>query len=238
MKNIVGIMKRSKLKCLKKKLLSPSKKHNRSMKIPFVVYADFEAFTEDIFSCEPNHEKSFTKQYQKHKPGGFCFKIVCFDEKLPDQKPVLFRAKNEEEEIGEKFVEMLEEDIKRIHKKFDFSTKMILLTEEERCEYEKATVCWICQGEFGESEKKVRDHCHFTGKYRGAAHNICNLRFKKPKFTPVIFHNLSAYDAHLFVKNLGKSEGNIKYIPNNEEKYISFSKDIVVGEYEKDGKNI
>ena len=64
-------------------------------------------------------------------------------------------------------------------------------------------------------QKKVRDHCHFTGKYRGAAHNICNLRFKKPKFTPVIFHNLSGYDSHLFVNNLGKSEGNIKCIPNN-----------------------
>ena len=53
----------------------------------------------------------------------------------------------------------------------------------------------------------------------------------------MIFHNLSGYDSHLLVKNLGKSEGNIKCIPNNEEKYISFSKDIVVGEYEKEGKN-
>ena len=89
------------------------------------------------------------------------------------------------------------------------------------------------------SDKKVRDHCYFTGKYRGAAHNKCNLQFKKPKFTPVIFHNLSGYDAHLFVKNLGKSEGNIKCIPNNEEKYISFSKDIVVDEYiNKKGKKV
>ena len=88
-------------------------------------------------------------------------------------------------------------------------------------------------------KKKVRDHCHFTGKYRGAAHNQCNLQFKKPKFTPVIFHNLSGYVAHLFVKNLGKSEGDIKCIPNNEEKYISFSKDIIVGEYEnKKGEKV
>ena len=82
-----------------------------------------------------------------------------------------------------------------------------------------------------ENKKKGRDHCHFTGKFRGAAHNICNLQFKKPKFTPVIIHNLSGYDSHLFVKNLGKTEGDIKCIPNNEEKYISFSKDIVVDEY-------
>ena len=133
---------------------------------------------------------------------------------------------------------MLEEEIKRIQKEYDFSAKMIPLTKEEQYEFENASVCWICQKEFGES-KKVRDHCHFTGKYCGAAHNQCNLQFKKPKFTPVIFHNLSGYDSHLFVKNLGKSEGNIKCIPNNEEKYISFSKDIVVGKYvSKKGKKV
>ena len=70
---------------------------------------------------------------------------------------------------------------------------------------------------------KVRDHCHFTGKYRGAAHKLCNLPFKKPKFTQVILHNLANYDWHLFIKRLGKSEGDIKCIPNNEEKDISFS---------------
>ena len=125
---------------------------------------------------------------------------------------------------------MLEEDIKRIQEKFNFSKNMIF-TKEDRSSFEKAKICWICQKEFGES-KKVRDHCHFTGKYRGATHNLCNLQFKKTKFTPVIFHNLSVYDAHLFVKNLGKTDGDIRCIRNNEEKYISFSKEIVVGEYE------
>ena len=204
--------------------------HNRSIKVPFVVYADFEAFTEEISTCEQNDKKSFTQKYQRHRPSGFCYKIVCFDEQLFNQKPVLFRAESEDEDISAIFVEMLERDIKRIQEKFDFSKKMIF-TFKDKDDFEKAEICWICQKEFGEREKKVRDHCHFTGKYRGAAHVKCNLQFKKPKFTPVIFHTLSGYDAHLFVKNLGKSEGNIKCIPNNEEKYISFSKKIVVGEY-------
>ena len=192
--------------------------HNRLIKIPFVVYADFEAFTEEISSSQPNQDKSFTQQYQRHRPSGFCFKIVCFDKRY-NPKPVLYRAKDENEDIGQKFVEFLEKKIKKIHKKFDFSAKMIF-TAEDRSTFEKAKICWICQGKFDESEKKVRDHCHFTGKFRGAAHVKCNLQFKKPKFTPVIFHNLSGYDAHLFVKNLGKTEVNIKCIPNNEEKYI------------------
>ena len=209
--------------------------HNRSIKVPFVVYADFEAFTEEISTCEPNQRSSFSQKYQRHRLSGFCYKIVCFDEQLFNPKPVLFRAESGREDISAIFVEMLEQDIKRIQEKFDFSKKMIF-TFKDKDDFEKAEICWICQKEFGGGEKKVRDHCHFTGKYRGAAHNKCNLQFKKPKFTPVIFHNLSGYDAHLFVKNLGKSEGNIKCIPNNEEKYISFSKEIVVGEYEKDGK--
>ena len=97
--------------------------------------------------------------------------------------------------------------------------------------------CWICKKGFSKNDKKVRDHCHFTGKFRGVAHNDCNLKFKKPKFTPVFFHNLSGYNSHLFVKNLGKSEGDIDCIPNSEEKYISFSINIKVGSYlDKDEK--
>ena len=195
--------------------------HNRSIKVPFVVYADFEAFTEEIPISEQNDKFSFTQKYQKHKPSGFCYKIVCFDERY-NQKPVLFRARSEDEDVSAIFVEMLEKDIKRIQEKFDFSKKMIF-SLKDKDEFEKERVCWICQKEFG-SEKKVRDHCHFTGKYRGATHVKCNLQFKKPKFTPVIFHNLSGYDAHLFVKNLGKSEGNIKCIPNNEKKILASAK--------------
>ena len=152
------------------------------------------------------------------------------------KKSVLYRAKDENEDVSQKFIEMLEEDIKKIHKEFNFSKKMLPLTKKEQSEFENAKICWICQKGFEEKDKKVRDHCHFTGKFRGAAHVKCNLQFKKPTFTPVIFHNLSRYDAHLFVKNLGETEGNIKCIPNNEEKYISFSKEIVVDDYEKDGK--
>ena len=93
--------------------------HNRSIKVLFVVYADFEAFTEEISTCGPNDKKSFTQKYQRHRPSGFCYKIVCFDERF-NPKPVLFRAESEDEEIGAIFVEMLEQDIKRIQEKFDF----------------------------------------------------------------------------------------------------------------------
>ena len=72
--------------------------------------------------------------------------------------------------------------------------------EEEKDLYDNATTCWICREEFSKDEEsnyKVRDHCNFTGTFRGAAHNICNLKYRVLKYTPVFFHNLSGYDAHL-----------------------------------------
>ena len=122
---------------------------------------------------------------------------------------------------------MLEEDVKKIYK---IPAKEMIFGEKDREDFERATECWICQGKL-KGDDRVRDHCHYTGKYRGAAHNKCNLRYKKPSFIPVVFHNLSGYDSHLFIKNLGASQGNIKCIPNNEEKYISFTKDVVIDSY-------
>ena len=124
---------------------------------------------------------------------------------------------------------MLEKDFREIT---NIPDKMIFGKEEEE-RFDKETKCWICEEEFNDDDKKVRDHCHFTGRYRGAAHNKCNLTYRKPNFTPVVFHNLSSYDSHLFIKNLGFSEGNIDCIPNNEERYISFTKKIQIGSYDK-----
>ena len=107
------------------------------------------------------------------------------------------------------------------------------MTKKGNTAYEKATRCHICEAEL--NGDKVLDHDHLTGRYRGAAHNECNLNYKMPKHIPVIFHNLSGYDAHLFIKNLGLSEGKVNCIPNNEEKYISLKKEIVVDAFTNNG---
>ena len=120
---------------------------------------------------------------------------------------------------------------KELADKDDKAEKKMIFGEKEKEQFDKETKCWICKEEFNDDKNvKVRDHCQFTGRYRGAAHNKCNLNYRKPNFTPVVFHNLSGYDSHLFIKNLGFSEGNIDCIPNNEERYISFTKRIQVGE--------
>ena len=92
-----------------------------------------------------------------------------------------------------------------------------------------STLCHICNEEL--SEDRVRDHCHLSGKFRRAAHEVCNLKYKVSKFFPVVFHNLSGYDNHLFVRTLGDSEGDISCILNNEENYISITKQVIVDKF-------
>ena len=71
---------------------------------------------------------------------------------------------------------------------------------------------------------KVRVHCHLTGKYRGAAHDICYLRYKIPKEVPVVFHNGSTYDYHFIIKELAEQfEGQFECLRENTEKYMTFS---------------
>ena len=72
--------------------------------------------------------------------------------------------------------------------------------------------------------QKVRDHCHYTGKFRGAAHSICNLRYKITKKIPIVFHNGSTYDYHFIIKQLAEDfKCQFECLGENTEKYITFS---------------
>ena len=114
---------------------------------------------------------------------------------------------------------------------------MIPLTDSEIVLHDSQKVCFLCEKEFctDKSNKKeykrmckVRDHCHFTGKYRGAAHSSCNLQYKVPRVIPVVFHNGSAYDNHFIIRQLAKDfNGYFSCIGENTEKYISFSITII-----------
>ena len=71
---------------------------------------------------------------------------------------------------------------------------------------------------------KKSDHCHYTGKFRGAAHCICSLIFKVPKENPVVIHNGSTYDYHFIIKELAEEfEGQFECLGEDTEKYITFS---------------
>ena len=108
-------------------------------------------------------------------------------------------------------MEMFWKDLRnQVIKIIEYEKKeMIPLTDEETKSYEKQKVCYIYEKEFCTDKNnenafklnhKVRDHCHYTGKFRGVAHDICNLRYKLPKEIPMVFHNGFTYDYHFIIK--------------------------------------
>ena len=199
-----------------------------SEKAPFTIYADFESLIKPLDVCDPDPNKSYTKKYQKHEPVSFSFYIKSFNESVYKSKKRTYIKENPEDpDVIDVFINWLEEEVKNIAK---LGNEKMIITDEEEEQFNKASDCWIC-GKKLNIQDKVRDHCHYTGRYRGPAHNICNLKYSKPNNISVFFHNLTGYDSHLFIKKLGITEGNIDCIPNNEEKYISFGKTIKVGEY-------
>ena len=160
-----------------------------------------------------------TTKINKHAPSGYSIFTHCsFD----NSKNKLNYCRGKD--CMKKFSKDLREHASKV---IDYEKKkMIPLTTEEKIYHNKQKICYICRKEFSNNEKnnyKVRDHCHYTGKYRGAAHNICNLRYKVPKEIPIVFHNGSIYDYHFIIKKLVKEfEGNFECLGENTEKYIHF----------------
>ena len=232
------------------------KNHKKMLPAPFVIYADFEAITEKIDGCQPSDGQSYTTTYQSHQACGYGYKLVCrYDNKY--SKPVeIYRG---EDAIDKFIVQMMREvkDCRRIVR--EQFQKQLNMTDENEIDFQNSTVCHICERRFKPEDpftlddgyiiNKVRDHCHITGQYRGAAHRDCNLKWSissdKLKI-PVIFHNLKGYDCHFIMQKLGKlindrvvydivefkdpdgqvheskSSINIGVIASNFEKYMGF----------------
>ena len=199
-----------------------------SERAPFTIYADFESILKPLETCKPDPNKSYTLKYQKHEPVSFVYYIKSFNESVYKSKLRSYVKENEEDpDTIDVFINWLEEDVKIIS---ELGNEPMKITPEEQEQFNQASKCWIC-GKLLNLQDRVRDHCHFTGRYRGAACNICNLKYRKPNNISVFFHNLTGYDSHLFIKKLNTTMGTIDCIPNNEENYISFSKTIITGEY-------
>ena len=134
------------------------------------------------------------------------------------------------EDCVEKFCNHTKEEARRLYHMFP-EKPMQPLTNMQWARYKRESKCHICYKPFNDKDPKVRDHCHYTGSYRGPAHRSCNLRYRIPSYIPVIFHNLSGYDAQLFIRELGKKTNNIGVIAKNKEDYITFSDNIAIDRY-------
>ena len=188
------------------------KNHQSQMPVPYVIYADFES----IIKPRSTQAGKNQKKTSEHEACGFGYLIVRYDGQA--EEPVIYRG-----EDVEVFLNPLECKVSNINNIFA-SPKPLIMTEQNNNDYKDATQCWICEQEIVNTKNnpKVRDHCHFTGEYRGAAHKTCNLKLKiKPGKTkiPIIFHSLKGYDSHHIMKKIHTAKGSITCIANNAEKY-------------------
>ena len=104
-----------------------------------------------------------------------------------------------------------------------YFNKNLIMTVEDEEKFQLSNKCWICDKLFDFVDEEVRDHCHISGKFRGAAHFSCNAHLKISKKVPVIFHNLRGYDSHLIIKEISNFDVKVDVIPNGLEKYMAFT---------------
>ena len=168
-------------------------------------------------SYHNNPEKSCTTKINKHTPSGYSLFTHCsFD--TTKSKLDYHRRKN----CMKNFCLDLREHATKI-KNFE-KKEMIPLTKEENKMHRRQKKCYICKKKFSTDDNnkkyhKVKDHCHYTGKYRDAVHDICNLTYKIPKEIPVVFHN-----GHFIIKELAEEfEREFECLGKNTGKYITFS---------------
>ena len=155
------------------------------------MYADLESLLKKMDTCINDPGKSSTTQVNKHKMCRYSLFTQC---SLDEKKNVIdyFRGKD----CLKNFYQDLKKQVKLI---VDYEKKeMVKLTSEEQYRHDARKICFLCKKPFFEDAKnnyiKVRDHCHYTGKYRGTAHKMCILMYNTPREIPVIFHNGSSYD--------------------------------------------
>ena len=167
-------------------------------KVPFVIYADFESILVPVSGVPNNPEISSTRRTNVHQPSGWCMYSKFAYGKVTNPLKQ-YRGRD----CVSKFCETIIVEAKRLYESAP-KKPMDKLTKEQTVEFVTAKENHIYFKKFSPKDRKVRDHCHYTGKYRGAAHSSCNLRYRIPNYIPVVFHSLAGYDAHLFIR-VGKT---------------------------------
>jgi hypothetical protein len=185
---------------------------HKTIRIPLVYYADLEAVLKMLNHkrLKARHEacaysflglSSFYNNFKKYTGTSAKDTMNNFVKTLLDE--------------GKKLNELFLERLKEFNKP--------QLNKDDLLKFVQSEKCHFCKKEFTEADKKVRDHCHITGEFRGAAHQSCNLNVRTSLKIPVFFHNGSGYDFKHFIRKLYKIDRNIKIISQTEEKYFSIT---------------
>ena len=196
-------------------------------RVPYIMCTDFESILEPMGPVEPRSPyQPYTNEVNQHMPSGWCVHTK-FSYGDVDNPLRLYRGKD----CIETFCNYIKGEARRLYHMFP-ELPMGPLTKKHWKKYKRSTKCHICYKPF-----KLKDHCHYTGIYRGPAHSLYNLRYKIPSYIPVVFHSLSGYDVHLFIWELGAHTSDMEAIAKNKEDYISFSIKVPVDSYiDKNGE--
>ncbi|CAH1115853.1 unnamed protein product [Psylliodes chrysocephalus] len=190
------------------------KNHKNKEKVPFSVYADLESV------LRPTND---LKKPQEHVPAAVGYYLKCsYDDSLSFYRA--YRGVDCMQWFADEMAQLAEDMATVFWCPYD-----IHMTPTQEAEFQKATHCHICEEPFTTEDKKVRDHFHLIpeNNYRGPAHEGCNINYKDTHIVPVVFHNLSGYDAHFVITDIAtRMKGTIDLLPITKEKYISFTKHI------------
>ena len=193
------------------------KKHFHKNPLYFRIIADFEA------DNEKNNTKIGNKTTNIYKQNPVLIGYYIISE-LED----VLESGYYESPLGYDNVDWFVKEVIELENKMAVflknTKKDIIMVQEDEEDYKNKNICRFCEKEI--ICDKVRDHCHLTGKYRGPAHNTCNINGKQKdsNFIPFAFHNFSNYDSHMFFKklvDLKKVKVKFKIIPKTNEEYIA-----------------
>lgn len=201
--------------------------HRYKLRLPFVAYADIESLLIPISTCNPSG--SFINRYQEHQMMSYSIYVQC-DVDTDDRdfnRALTYTGPDAPSHLMATLVRIAT----KVWKFYSLNTPMSLTNEEWR-DWFQADSCHFCGQGFTDPQEdpKVIDHDHITGGYRGASHSSCNVLARTPSFLPLLLHNGAGYDFKFLIRELGKFPGEIRVIPNNEERFISFSKKVEIEE--------
>ncbi|XP_070522397.1 uncharacterized protein [Cardiocondyla obscurior] len=192
--------------------------YNRKELMPFVVYADLECTLEKVNA----DLATSTSAQQHHRVFSIGYYVCCsYDDTLSMYR---FHRGNNCVSWFIKELKNLAHSVKTI---LSSNVPMVDFTQNDWEEFKRATHCHVCEKPFAADDTRVRDHCHLTGRYRGPAHSNCNINYMDSNCIPIVFHNLSGYDAHFIIKEISTAyDRSVELLPITKEKYISFTKNV------------
>eukprot|EP00116_Pleurobrachia_bachei_P002124 sb/3462386/ len=166
--------------------------YQKMIKAPAYIVADFECIIEG--------------EERKHVPCGYAYQVVSDIVGFNEQKVEFYRGDGRID-VVQHFLAAIQEEYGNLYEICNADEDINMTAQDEQV-FKAAVNCWLCDTPL--EEDRVRDHCHQSGKFLGAAHNSCNLKRRKPKRQkfklPVIFHNFKGYDSHLLIRQLAEEE--------------------------------